>query len=1374
MTDRSIEVGDIIRYPFGPLPHGQDDGVSEWIAALPAPWRQPRPDLRRAARLLHIVEESTPETRAAWLAPELDEEVLGLGHPGVASGGRGGAPEWPQPFASDGSWLTWSEDWARRRDRHPWLRRTVWLVRLLFAVSQLTRRGGARGLRALRTGLMPLTVFELHVAAAQESAPRGAAPSEDVTDVLSAEVLARRLLGTGIPPRDRPPGWPEPFASDASWVAWSGRWAQLREGRAWLRRTTRPVRMLFAVAQFTRRGGARGLRALRTGLMPLPVFERHLAEVREHEAMLRSRSRAALRPAEVAQEQERLLREGPELVGRAAEIGVSQQEWDDRRGAGQVWNVFGLTTEPDPQESLDLLGSLGVLTAPRWRRLHESLRAVRFVQNVEGASRVREAVQEVVARLEPSSFIMVDGRLIARSNVRGASFAVLERGLLIRRFEPLDRPQPLRSLDGSETALRSGADVPDPVGGELSAFGFVEHDPILIPWSDRPSVAVLMHRRNEPAAFDFDTAVARLLVDVAELPLGRSPASRDELPHPIDRLEDAVTGRSSVEDLERIVDLLRRGRLDDASAAVAAAHAETRRLLLLLVNGWVGIWSKRSAFEPREAPVPVSSEESRIAGFEVRAPDLHLRFTWGAPLGARDARHPFWSDLRGRDAEHGPEPQAGCYDAVLAPFDFSTAMRPELFLEPRYRPGRLRLAAGAEGLADDADADDADAVEADRDLDGAMMILSAPDFSMLRSFATSAEARALVELATPSSVVSQVDACGSLVSDALGLDPAQWRTLRAEGRIFIVAALSGGSSGATQATTALAASDAGLAIAARISSANYFEQGVRFIPWRQVTRVFLDDRWDPYRRRTRSDTAVDYGDGLDHLRDELDRAVATDAALTELRLDPESERRSELLRAVSHDHALFLGSGLTQWSQRLIGPVLAIEHAVVADDETGPSERPSNESAGAPSRRGDRLVEFERRVQERFETSAPDSAHRRQTSAGSAPQEFQRRTSLLPLWSDGAVPTEPERVQPELRRFLQIVEDHVRSTTSDGPDLRQALRRVHEQIRAQFAPRDWDQAVAAGVAATTVRSAGLPVRIEQDAVGREFVFTTVAATAAGLVLHRATWDVLNQSHPSSRGEGFAQETIPWRALRRVERSTEVRECEGLRIEMFGGTSFVVDLAEATQATSERPVGGATGAVATDGAVVDRMVEACRRHIPDVDRRLEELGVAIGRAQSQARIDSGSPVQDWADALSSGRIVTVTHAIGATTDIAGERFASRVRIRTAAATDAGLVAHSTVWDAMVGPDPRDGAFSQGEIEVLPWRSVSAVLRSASTLTVETITGRRIDIDLATAPQVDADEFGEGDVAGDLIGGAEGIARTVPLFVEAAQRKIAAAR
>jgi hypothetical protein len=167
-----------------------------------------------------------------------------------------------------------------------------------------------------------------------------------------------------------------------------------------------------------------------------------------------------------------------------------------------------------------------------------------------------------------------------------------------------------------------------------------------------------------------------------------------------------------------------------------------------------------------------------------------------------------------------------------------------------------------------------------------------------------------------------------------------------------------------------------------------------------------------------------------------------------------------------------------------------------------------------------------------------------------------------------------------------------------------------------------------------------------------------------------------------------------------------------------------------------------------------------------------LEEAVRRAQGQARIDGGVDPQEWSDAGDSGRIVTVAHALGRATEVDGHRVASRLRITTAAATDSGLVVHATTWDASRGPDPREGGFTAGEAQLIPWRSVASIRRTATTLSVETVTGTTVSVDLTTATHADAESLDDGE--GELMTPPETIARTVNLFVEAAQRKVATAR
>lgn len=169
----------------------------------------------------------------------------------------------------------------------------------------------------------------------------------------------------------------------------------------------------------------------------------------------------------------------------------------------------------------------------------------------------------------------------------------------------------------------------------------------------------------------------------------------------------------------------------------------------------------------------------------------------------------------------------------------------------------------------------------------------------------------------------------------------------------------------------------------------------------------------------------------------------------------------------------------------------------------------------------------------------------------------------------------------------------------------------------------------------------------------------------------------------------------------------------------------------------------------------------------------ERGRRHGAAGRRGSFHSGAAPDDWADALTSGRVVTVAHAVGPTVEVAGQRIAERMRITTAAATDAGLVTHSTTWETMRGPDPRHGGYAQGEAEFVPWRQVSSIRRTATMVTIETVTGRTIRIDIADAPRVDADDPGRGDDVGEMMSDTETIARGVTLFVEAAQRTVKSA-
>ena len=942
---------------------------------------------RFQVRWLRMVEESTPETRAAWLRPEPDPDV-----PELVLVDVGAWPKWPEPFASDPTWVAWSERWLQRRARHASLRRDSWTVRLVTALSQLFRRGGVRYRHALRTGLMPLAALELHL-------------------------LART------------------------------RWEQDRA--------------------------------------------ENVQRLRQLEQIMRSRARPALHPELMAREQERMLREGPELVGRASELGVTQEEWDEARRSGRTLSIFGLALADDAQvkreaehetafrdavEALrkDLLADDDPETQDPGANVRLQRREPRLVNLLR---RVRETLPLATGprSLLPGDLVVADGHLIARGNIIGAVLGMLDRGLLVRRFES-------GSERSGQHTTQSATDLTG-MEGELAALGLQELDAILIPWSSLQ----LLTRDQGKGSLDLYADAETLAADAIEGRLVEGDRNNyfRHLP--------GWSVRDEAEHFLAIVDLLGRGRFAEACAAIADAPHGARKLLTRLYSRRRRSGRSKGGYGDFDYGIDLQTTSG----------DRALSFESGRRFGARDITHRFWSVL----------------------FELTEGLL-------LHRHLSLRFVSEAES----------------------------PNRGGRRNFRIVEDG----ELILPESIDGRERLVREHAAFAVDLqrwtDPEKWeRDLQALGLPF----------------------------------------------WFASEVLHLTQRYS---------------------------------------LD-----------------GLTLGAG---------------------------------DIAGA------------------------DGAHRRMVTL----------------------------CFPTVQEWRPLVERVKVQRLAEARDQAQEQARVESGTSEQ----GWARAVADGVVVTSLS----PHFPDQDADYRTpGTLATLAATDAGLAIHRTVWDP--STRVGRRSASFATdgvELIPWRAIETIETRTKKKGQEtGIIVRRLGDEPVAVALPDST--------GG-----------LRRFLAAARARVPDAASRARDLDEAVRRAQSQARIDSGSDKRDWDEAVASGRVVTVTHAMGRTVDIDGQRVAARLRITTAAATDAGLVTHSTVWDATKGPDPREGSYTQGEAELMPWRSVSSIRRTAMTVTIESVTGRTIRIDIANAPRVDADDPSLAD--GELMTDTEAIARTVPLFVEAAQRKIAA--
>ena len=1004
-ADRGIAVGAVVPYPSGSVLHPESWGVDPEVLAAEDPTSTALWELtdllaqlsgsgateevrEEAARLqsdlsedpllrarfadrrlrdrfrvrwLRMVEESTPETRAAWLRPEPDPDVPELVFVDV-----GASPKWPEPFASDPTWVAWSERWLQRRARHAWLRRDSWSVRLVTAVSQLLRRGGVSHLRALRTGLMPLAAIELHL-------------------------LART------------------------------RWEQDRAENA--------------------------------------------LRLREFEDIMRSRARPALHPELMAREQERMLREGSELVGRANELGVTQEEWDEARRSGRTLSIFGLaladdaqvkreaeheTTFRDAVEALrkDLLADDDPVTQDPGPNVRLQRREPRLENLLR---RVRETLPLATGprSLLPGHIVVADDHLIVRGNITGMVLAILDRGLLVRRFDPGSTPTDLHA-------------TPDPrahtgVAGELAALGLYESDAVLIPWG------------------------------------------------------------------------------------------------------------ARSKLSPQEGTVPVSDLYAHPERLVTKGLGTAKPGTQGFPL-----RLQRWTD---------PGDSEPSLSALWLPFWFANG---RLHLAQRYSLDSLDLGA----------------VDSAWPRTARIVGLCVPTTQEWNTFAQQLDRQRGRFGWTAARRDAVVASCEDAVRDALKVDLEEWGAARADERVLNVVSI--GESLDLHVTT-LVATDCAFAFATN-------------------------------RRQ----------------HDETEEPEAANGSTT----DPEVFPWPLIRRIDAEAHRLVLRRVRGDWD-------------------------------------------------------------------------------YLTLWPEDSSVVDREGVKRALASLLAAASRRCNEAPAGNKQAREQAR-----VGSGTSVRDGSRALAAGAVIT------------HDDGSKTLI--TVAVTDTGLVFHRT----YKHAGPDLRAGGYTSdglELIPWRAIATIRPGRQRRD-------------LVI-----TRLTDEGPRDEIT-VQAVDAQEADRFLAAARDRVPDAASRARDLDEAVRRAQSQARIDSGSDKRDWEEAVASGRVVTVTHAMGRTVDIDGQRVAARLRITTAAATDAGLVTHSTVWDATKGPDPRHGSYTQGEAELMPWRSIGSIRRTAMTVTIESLTGRTIRIDIANAPRIDADDPNLTD--GELVTDSEAIARTVPLFVEAAQRKIAA--
>ncbi len=1083
MAMRPLAVGDTIPYPTGPVVSDDTDEVEAFIAALPALWDRasalpaPTPtdrkvpprdgshvrvlqetgggpvgpdgvdervrllreltkdpalhgrgtherELLHRARWLRMVEESTPESRAAWLLPELDPEAppeLTLHE--VGEDLEGGAPAWPEPFASDPTWIEWSRSWIARRDRRSSLRRESWPVRVLFALSQLGRsfRTEQSLLRVLRMGMMPLAAFELH---------------------LHALV------------RD----------------------AQKREDNA--------------------------------------------ERIREHQRLMASRAKPALLPELMAREQERIFSAGPELVGRARELGVTQQAWDEARRSGQVQSIFGLAIREEPAELLEeVLGPGGLL--PRDDRLDlssldrflKSSVVTSLLESVTGVQRVRRVLSSLIDHLLPTHFVVADGHLIVRGHVMGVTLAVLPNGLLLRRFAPASAPQ--------EAAEPHGAPHGGDIGGELAEYGLIEGAPTLVPWSDDPELYV---RRSGWGSSGTRSKMGVELGPAIHQTFDKLDWRRtSELGTGAEAYLDPVTA-----EFVGAVELLGRGRPDAALSLLTRPEKWALRLFVELAD-------RRSEVRWRRTTSEMYLEASN---FNI------LHFEQLADVGARGWDHPLWEAIReamspSRYWDRTLVPVTR-WEGPLRKLDLAFAVRNGVHLvDERFRVASLRLSPRA-----------IETQEAAESASVMMVPLHVPPHDHSSRYAEKVAW-------SDERVAATVRHAQERARVASGSEPEDWEQALASGRAL---------------TTVESVVRSGK------------EKFLKKLLGEWVTGPFLH----------------------------LTTIAATDAGLLA--------------------HAVTCGRG---------------------DGSRLPDGLPPDRDDWHPWR---------------------SIADVRGSETGITVRTVTGETRDVDLWDETA------------------------------------------SITAAFAEMTTDS---------------------ED---------------GGPIVYR---DAIEYMDAIERNAEAARERINDAYRDAIERNAEAD------LDNEAMDAYIDATARIAEAKRERIMDA-----------IERIAEVARARIPDVATRGRELEEAISRAQVQARIDSGSEPRDWEDALASGRIVTVAHALGRTVELDGQRIALRLRITTAAATDAGLVTHSTTWDATKGPDPRDGGYTQGEAELIPWRSISSIRRTAATVTIESVTGRTIRIDIADAPRVNADDPSMKG-SGEMMTGADAIARGVTIFVEAAQRKIASA-
>lgn len=170
----------------------------------------------------------------------------------------------------------------------------------------------------------------------------------------------------------------------------------------------------------------------------------------------------------------------------------------------------------------------------------------------------------------------------------------------------------------------------------------------------------------------------------------------------------------------------------------------------------------------------------------------------------------------------------------------------------------------------------------------------------------------------------------------------------------------------------------------------------------------------------------------------------------------------------------------------------------------------------------------------------------------------------------------------------------------------------------------------------------------------------------------------------------------------------------------------------------------------------------------VDVMVQERENARRRAKAQARIDLAADPTEWEDAVRSGRVVTLASAdyilpLGRVT------LSPRVEFTTSAALDRGLAVHRTTWNAERGDDPRAGAFSRGQPQLVPWSAVSRLHRSGHQMVIETMGGSSIRLDLRGGDEIAADLEGSAADGYDHV-----ISPYILQFYDAVQRKVMTAR